>query len=47
MDATEMQDLLDLAAEKRARQIIETVKRIGLSRSEDVDTQFDDELEGL
>lgn len=47
MSAEDMQDLLQLAAEKRARQILEVAHRIGL-RATDTDSQkFDDELEGL
>jgi hypothetical protein len=44
--AEDMHDLLDLAAEKRARRILETARRIGMeppSRTR----PFDEELEGL
>ena len=47
MNAAEMDDLLELAGEKRARKIIETVRRIGLSPSEPSVHNFDNELEGL
>ena len=47
MNASEMDDLLELAGEKRARKIIETVRRIGLSPSEPSIHNFDNELEGL
>lgn len=44
--ADEMHDLLDLAAEKRARRILETARRIGM-QAPAPDRPFDDELEGL
>ena len=45
--ADDMHDLLDLAAEKRARKILEVAYRIGLKPSETGDQKFDEELEGL
>ena len=45
--ATEMHDLLELAAEKRARRLIERSHRIGLGPVETRTAPFDDELEGL
>jgi hypothetical protein len=44
--AEDMHDLLDLAAEKRARRILETARRIGL-QAPAPRRLFDDELEGL
>jgi predicted HTH transcriptional regulator len=44
--AEEMHDLLDLAAEKRARRILETARRIGLETPTPA-RSFDDESEGL
>jgi hypothetical protein len=44
--ADEMHDLLDLAAEKRARRILETAQRVGLQLPAPR-RAFDDELEGL
>jgi predicted HTH transcriptional regulator len=44
--AEDMHDLLDLAAEKRARRILETARRIGM-QAPSPNAQFDDELEGL
>jgi predicted HTH transcriptional regulator len=46
-DAAEMHDLLDLAAEKRARRIIETARRVGLRAYDTTDQRFDEELGGL
>jgi hypothetical protein len=46
-DAQELQDLLELAAEKRARRMIETARRIGLVAEGSSAQAFDDELEGL
>ena len=44
--AEQMHDLLELAAEKRARRILETAARIGLV-AQPADKPFDDELGGL
>jgi hypothetical protein len=44
--AGEMHDLLDLAAEKRARRILETARRVGM-QAPALDRPFDEELEGL
>lgn len=44
--AEDMHDLLELAAEKRARRILETARRIGLE-APPARRPFDDELEGL
>lgn len=46
-NATQMHDLLELAAEKRARRILEVSRRIGLEPLPAVSQQFDAELEGL
>lgn len=46
-NAQEMGDLLELAAEKRARSIISTSRRIGFIPLPDNDQHFDRELEGL
>lgn len=46
-NAQQMHDLLDLAAEKRARGILEGARRVGLVPSQTVAQRFDDELEGL
>lgn len=43
----EMHDLLELAAEKRARRILEVAHRIGLKSTETASLRFDEELEGL
>ena len=45
--AEEMHDLLELAAEKRARKFLEVAHRIGLKPSVTDNQQFDDELGGL
>lgn len=45
--AEEMQSLLELAAEKRARRILEVAHRIGLKPSETSSQKFEDELGGL
>ena len=45
--ADDMHELLELAAEKRARRILEVAHRIGLKPSETDTQRFDDELEGL
>jgi hypothetical protein len=42
-----MQSLLELAAEKRARRILEVAHRIGLKASETSSQKFEDELGGL
>jgi len=47
VDAAQMHDLLELAAEKRARRILEVSRRIGLVASSSDAEQFDSELEGL
>ena len=44
--ADQMHDLLELAAEKRARRILETARRIGLEPMS-AKKPFDDELGGL
>ncbi len=44
--AQELHDLLELAAEKRARRILETARRVGL-QPPSATRPFDDELEGL
>lgn len=45
--AEEMQDLLELAAEKRARKILEVAHRIGLKATDTHIEKFEEELEGL
>jgi len=45
--ADDMHELLELAAEKRARRILEVAHRIGLKPSETDSKRFDDELGGL
>ena len=45
--ADDMHELLELAAEKRARRILEVSHRIGLKPSETDTQRFDDELGGL
>jgi hypothetical protein len=47
ISAEEMQDLLELAAEKRARRILEVAHRIGLKAADTSSQKFDDELGGL
>lgn len=47
MKASQMHDLLELAAEKRARRILEVSRRIGLEPRLTVKERFDEELEGL
>jgi len=46
-NAQEMQDLLELAAEKKARTMIETFHRIGITSSPTPGERFNAELEGL
>jgi predicted HTH transcriptional regulator len=46
-NASQMHDLLDLAAEKRARRILEVGKRVGLVPGASAGEKFDEELEGL
>ncbi|MCU7828460.1 MAG: ATP-binding protein [Candidatus Thiodiazotropha sp. (ex Myrtea sp. 'scaly one' KF741663)] len=48
-DSNEIRDLIELAAEKRARNIIEAASRIGLSgvHNDTPDEAFDQELQGL
>lgn len=46
-NAQQMHDLLELAAEKRARKLLETGKRVGLVERAAGDSSFDAELEGL
>ncbi|HOO89776.1 MAG TPA: ATP-binding protein [Syntrophales bacterium] len=46
-NAQEIDDLLELAAEKRARRMVETSRRIGFVPSQSSTQAFDDELEGL
>ncbi|MFZ1978160.1 MAG: ATP-binding protein, partial [Bacteroidota bacterium] len=45
--ATDMHDLLELAAEKRARNIIQTGQRIGLIGGLTAETSYNRELDGL
>ena len=45
--AEEMHDLLELAAEKRARRILEVAHRVGLKPTETATKRFDEELGGL
>ena len=45
--AVEIQDLLELAAEKRARRILEVAHRIGLKATDTSSKMFEDELDGL
>ena len=47
IDASQMHDLLELAAEKRARRMLEVSRRIGLVARPSTSEQFDQELEGL
>ena len=47
MNASQMHDMLELAAEKRARRILETARRVGLIAKPGATELFDDELEGL
>lgn len=47
VSAEEMHDLLELAAEKRARRILEVAYRIGLKPTETAIQRFDEELGGL
>jgi hypothetical protein len=47
MKASQMHDLLELAAEKRARRILEVSRRIGLEPRPTAKEHFDEELEGL
>jgi predicted HTH transcriptional regulator len=47
MNAAQMHDLIELAAEKRARRILEVSSRIGLKVRPIATEQFDRELEGL
>ena len=47
ISADEIQDLLELAAEKRARRILEVAHRIGLKPTDTSSKKFEEELEGL
>lgn len=47
MDASQMEDLLELAAEKRARRILEVAGRVGLVPGESAGQSFNQELGGL
>ena len=47
MDAAQMHDLLEIAAEKRARRILEVSRRVGLVPTSTDKESFDEELEGL
>ena len=47
MKASQMHDLLELAAEKRARRILEVSQRIGIEPRPTAKEHFDEELEGL
>jgi len=42
-----MHDLLELAAEKRARRILEVAHRIGLKATDTSSKMFEDELDSL
>lgn len=46
-DASQLHDLLELAAEKRARRLLEQAQRIGMAAADTSSQQFDKELEGL
>jgi predicted HTH transcriptional regulator len=46
-NAPQMHDLLELAAEKRARRFLEASRRVGLVQPTDSAEKFDEELEGL
>jgi hypothetical protein len=46
-NAQEMDDLLELAAEKRARRMVETSRRIGFVTSQNSTQHFENELENL
>jgi hypothetical protein len=47
MNASQMHDLLELAAEKRARRILEVSRRVGLVPEETAAKRFEKELGGL
>jgi len=47
MNASQMHDLLELAAEKRARRLLEVSRRVGLVPTSTSKEHFDKELEGL
>lgn len=47
MNSAQMHDLLELAAEKRARRILEVSRRIGLVSRSTSTERYDEELEGL
>jgi hypothetical protein len=47
MNSSQMHDLLELAAEKRARRMLEVSRRIGLISVPPAEERFDEELEGL
>jgi hypothetical protein len=47
MNASQMHDLLELAAEKRARRLLEVSRRVGLVPASTSKEQFDKELDGL
>lgn len=47
MNAPQMHDLLELAAEKLARRIIEQGSRVGMAATEPSTNMFDEELQGL
>ncbi len=47
ISADEIQDLLELAAEKRARRILQVAHRIGLKPTDTSSKKFEEELEGL
>ena len=46
-NAQQMHELLELAAEKRARRLLETARRVGLVEGIAAADSFDEELEGL
>ena len=47
MNASQMHDLLELAAEKRARRLLEVSRRVGLVPASTSKEKFDKELDGL
>lgn len=46
-DANELEDLLDLASEKRARRLLQAAARVGMQSRSSVQEAFDKELDGL
>lgn len=47
MNAIQMQDLLELATEKRVRKFLEITSRVGIDLSKTLVNKFDEELQGL